>query len=107
MGGSNPETPLVTPVVRVLHILFDVVSSETFLLCFFFYFTFSYCFQARKKWNTKHDNGTKNASLAAFAKIRLVRSLLYRKNRKSIAPAAMKRNMRPDASNVTKYEKIS
>lgn len=58
--------------------------------------------QAPKKWNTKHGNGTKNASLVVFARTPSERSHLFRANRKSTVLAAMKRNMPLDALNVIK-----
>lgn len=78
---------------------FAIISHLIFSLLIYF--------QAQKRWNTRPGNGMKNASPAVCAKILLERNLSYRKNRKFTAPVVMKKNMRPDASNVTKYDALS
>lgn len=92
-----PKTFVLCFIWLCFMLLFRLFYSLLFLFCY------SLSQQARKKWSTRHDNGTKNASLAVYAKIPLEPNLSYRKNRKSTALAVMRRNMRPDASNVARY----
>jgi hypothetical protein len=53
-----------------------------------------YCkLQARKRWNTRPDNGTKNASVVASAKLQSEQNRSSHANKISIVLAAMKSNL--------------
>lgn len=69
---------------------------------FAFFERFSFV-QEPKKWNTKHDNGMRNASPVAYAKHQLAPNRSYHANKKSIVLAVMRRNMPLDASNAIRY----
>lgn len=45
----------------------------------------------------------KNVSVVVFARQQLVLNHLYQENKKSIVPAAMRRNMQPGVLNVKRY----
>lgn len=68
-----------------------------------FSFGFSFRFQARRKWNTKLDNGTRNASLVASAKRQSAPSRLFHATKRSTVPVATRRNMQHAARNARKW----
>jgi len=58
--------------------------------------------QVRRKWSTRHDNGTRNAFLVVFARRRLERKVSFRESKRFIVQGAMRKNSQQDVLNATR-----